>query len=266
LPAFSGSAPVIRRASRGPCSTADTASTSSITTPSITLRTRVITLKTPRRSRNRRRARVSDRDTALHCATVRRHRPPKTRLRKAVFTASSPAGSPSLRHWGAVDTPVPFFDAAPMTDTPTALHANKPSLYVVDAFNFLFRAFHALPPLTTTTGIQTGAVYGLCQMLLKIERENRPTHLCAVFDAPGENFRNRLSPVYKADRPPMPPELAPQVGLVNRVIDAFGIQSLAVPGFEADDVIATVARLAVAAGMEVVICSSDKDLMQLCGG
>ncbi len=140
----------------------------------------------------------------------------------------------------------------------------KPSLYVVDAFNFLFRAFHAMPPLVTSKGIPTGAVYGLCNMLLRIEREQKPTHLCAVFDAPGGNFRHQLYPGYKAHRPPMPPELAAQVELVHDVIDAFGIQRLAVPGFEADDVIATVARLAAGAGMDVVICSSDKDLMQLC--
>ncbi|HEY4188713.1 MAG TPA: DNA polymerase I [Polyangia bacterium] len=143
--------------------------------------------------------------------------------------------------------------------------AAKPSLYIVDALNFIFRAFHALPPLTTQKGVPTGAVYGLCQMLLRIEREHRPTHLCAVFDAPGGNFRHEIYPQYKSHRPPMPPELAAQMGWVHPVIDAFGIQTLSVPGFEADDVIATVARTAVAAGMDVVICSSDKDLMQLCG-
>jgi DNA polymerase I len=101
--------------------------------------------------------------------------------------------------------------------------------------------------------------------LLRIERENRPTHLCVVFDSPGQNFRHALHAGYKAHRPPMPPELAVQIELVHRVIDAFGIQTLTVEGFEADDVIATVAGLAVGAGMRVVICSSDKDLMQLCG-
>lgn len=145
-----------------------------------------------------------------------------------------------------------------------AANAAKPTLYVVDAFNYLFRAFHALPPLTTTHGIQTGAVYGFSQMLLRIERENRPTHLCVVFDSPGESFRRQLYADYKASRPPMPTELAAQVGLVHQVVDAFGIQTVAAPGFEADDVIATVAKQAIAADMEVVICSSDKDLMQLC--
>jgi DNA polymerase I len=157
-------------------------------------------------------------------------------------------------------------DGRKMTDNSSVPSAvpDRPSLYVVDAFNFLFRAFHALPPLVTTKGVPTGAVYGLCQMLLRIEREHRPTHLCIVFDSPGTNFRHALYPGYKAHRPPMPPELAAQVALVHRVVDAFGIQTLAVPDFEADDVIATIARVALAAEMDVVICSSDKDLMQLC--
>jgi DNA polymerase-1 len=140
----------------------------------------------------------------------------------------------------------------------------RPSLYIVDAMNFLFRAFHALPPLTTSQGIQTGAIYGLCQMILRIEREQRPTHLCVVYDAPGGNFRNQIFPAYKAHRPPMPPELAAQLGMVRRVVEAFGLTQLEVAGFEADDIIATLAAVAVAAGMEVVICSSDKDLLQLC--
>jgi len=142
--------------------------------------------------------------------------------------------------------------------------SEKPSLYVLDALNFLFRAFHALPPLMTTKGAQTGAIYGLCQMLLKIEREERPTHLTCVFDAPGENFRNQLFSGYKAHRPPMPPELAGQLAMVRTVVEAFGLTTLEVPGYEADDIIAALARIGTAAGMSVVICSSDKDLMQLC--
>jgi DNA polymerase I len=142
--------------------------------------------------------------------------------------------------------------------------SDKPSLYVLDALNFLFRAFHALPPLKTTKGEQTGAIYGLCQMLLKIEREERPTHLTCVFDAPGDNFRNQIYAEYKAHRPPMPPELVPQVALVRTVVEAFGLTTLEVPGYEADDVIAALAKMGVAAGMSVVICSSDKDLLQLC--
>jgi DNA polymerase I len=142
--------------------------------------------------------------------------------------------------------------------------AAKPSLYILDAMNFLFRAFHALPPLKTTQGKQTGAIYGLCQMMLKIEREQKPTHLCVVYDAPGENFRKQIYGSYKAHRPPMPPELGDQLGMVRRVIDAFGLAQLEVSGFEADDIIAALTKVARAAGMDVVICSSDKDLTQLC--
>ena len=142
--------------------------------------------------------------------------------------------------------------------------AAKPSLYILDAMNFLFRAFHALPPLKTTQGKQTGAIYGLCQMMLRIEREQKPTHLCVVYDAPGENFRKQIYGNYKAHRPPMPPELGDQLGMVRRVIDAFGLAQLEVSGFEADDIIAALTKVARAAGMDVVICSSDKDLTQLC--
>src|ERR1700742_499177 len=130
---------------------------------------------------------------------------------------------------------------------PDTTHAHtKPSLFVVDALNFLFRAFHALPPLTTTKGMQTGAIYGLCQMILRIEREERPTHLCVVYDAPGDNFRNEIFPAYKAHRPPMPPELAAQLAMVRTVIEAFGLTTLEVPGYEADDIIATLAKIATA--------------------
>jgi DNA polymerase-1 len=138
------------------------------------------------------------------------------------------------------------------------------ALYIVDALNYLFRAFHALPPLTTTKGQQTGAAYGMCQMLFRVERENRPRHLVTVFEAPGRNFRNDLYAHYKADRPPMPSDLVAQVDIVHRVVDHFRIPSLSLPGVEADDVIATLACRAAKEGMRVVICSSDKDLMQIC--
>jgi len=138
------------------------------------------------------------------------------------------------------------------------------TLYVVDALNFLFRAFHALPPLSNSKGVPTGAVYGLCQMLLHIEREWQPTHLCVIYDAPGPTFRDEIFAAYKANRPPMPANLAAQIGLSHQVVEAFGLPVLSLPGVEADDTIATLARKAAAAGLQVVICSSDKDLMQLC--
>jgi DNA polymerase-1 len=138
------------------------------------------------------------------------------------------------------------------------------SLFVVDAMNYLFRAFHALPPLTTKTGMPTGAVYGFCQMLLRITREHQPTHMCVVFDAPGRTFRDDIYTEYKANRPPTPPELLAQIELAHRAVDAFGHAVISLPGVEADDVIATLVRIANAEKLAVVIGSSDKDLMQLC--
>ncbi len=140
------------------------------------------------------------------------------------------------------------------------------TLFVVDALNYLFRAFHALPPLTTKAGTPTGALYGFCQMLLRIEREHQPTHMCLVFDAPGPNFRDEMYKDYKANRPPTPPELIAQIELAHEVAAAFGYAVLSIPGVEADDVIASLVRHARSDGLEVVIGSSDKDLMQLCAG
>ena len=138
------------------------------------------------------------------------------------------------------------------------------TLFVVDAMNYLFRAFHALPPLTTKAGVPTGAVYGFCQMLLRIAREHQPTHMCVVFDAPGRTFRDDIYTEYKANRPPTPPELLAQIELTHRAVDAFGHAVISLPGVEADDVIATLVRMANAEKLAVVIGSSDKDLMQLC--
>ena len=138
------------------------------------------------------------------------------------------------------------------------------TLFLVDALNYLFRAFHALPSLTTKSGLPTGAVYGFCQMLLRIDREHQPTHLAVVFDSPGPTFRDELFKDYKANRPATPPELIAQIDLAHHVAEAFGYTVFSVPGVEADDVIATLVRNASAEGLAVVIGSSDKDLMQLC--
>ncbi len=138
------------------------------------------------------------------------------------------------------------------------------TLFIVDALNYLFRAFHALPPLSTKAGQPTGAVYGFCQMLLRIEREHQPTHMCVVFDAPGKTFRDHIYPSYKANRSPTPPELLAQIDLAHEVADTFGYSVCSVEGVEADDVIATLVRMAKVESMAVIIGSSDKDLMQLC--
>jgi DNA polymerase-1 len=137
------------------------------------------------------------------------------------------------------------------------------ALYLVDGSGFIFRAYHALPPLSTKAGVPSGAVYGFTQMLIKLETEHRPTHLAVVFDAGGRSFRDEVYAEYKANRVEPPDDLKPQFGMVRQVVAAFGVPILEAIGFEADDLIATLVRRAKEHGLRVVIVSSDKDLMQL---
>ncbi|MCS6913722.1 MAG: DNA polymerase I [Myxococcales bacterium] len=139
------------------------------------------------------------------------------------------------------------------------------TLYLVDGSNFLFRAYHALPPMSTSAGTPTGAVFGFTSMLLKLVGEQRPSHLAVVFDAGGRSVRAEVFPQYKANRAECPEDLRPQFDLARRVVQAMGIQVLDARDAEADDVLATLARRGREAGLRVVIVSSDKDLMQLCG-
>jgi DNA polymerase-1 len=140
------------------------------------------------------------------------------------------------------------------------------ALYIVDGSGFIFRAYHALPKLSTKAGLPSGAAYGFATMLVKLEQEMRPSHLLVVFDAAGaRSFRDDLYADYKANRTAPPDDLVPQFGLVRRIVDAFGIPKYEARDFEADDVIATLVRRAHEKGMRVVIVSSDKDLMQLVG-
>jgi DNA polymerase-1 len=136
-------------------------------------------------------------------------------------------------------------------------------LVLVDGSSYLYRAFHALPPLSTASGQPTGAVLGVVNMLYKLKDELDPTHMAVVFDAPGKTFRADLYAGYKANRPPMPDELRAQVGPLLEVIEAMGIPLLRIEGVEADDVIGTLARQATANGMPTVISTGDKDLAQL---
>ena len=144
-------------------------------------------------------------------------------------------------------------------------------LYIVDGSGFIFRAYHALPPLTRKSdGLPVGAVQGFCNMLWKLlvdmkAAPDAPTHLAVVFDHSEKTFRNALYDQYKAHRPPAPEDLIPQFALVREATRAFGVPSLEQPGYEADDVIAAYATQVRDAGGEVVIVSSDKDLMQLVG-
>jgi DNA polymerase I len=141
--------------------------------------------------------------------------------------------------------------------------ADSDALYLVDGSGFIFRAYHALPPLTTKSGLSTGAVYGFTQMLIKLETDHRPSHLAVVFDAGSSSFRNELFSEYKANRTEPPDDLKPQFGLVRKVVETFNIPVLEAVGFEADDLIATLVREARERGQRVVVVSSDKDLMQL---
>lgn len=141
-------------------------------------------------------------------------------------------------------------------------------LYLVDGSGYLFRAYHALPPLTRKSdGLPVGAVSGYCNMLWKLLEDmkgpEQPTHLAVIFDASEKTFRNDLYKEYKAHRPPPPEDLIPQFPLVRDATRAFGVSCVEMKGFEADDLIATYARLAHEAGARCTIISSDKDLMQL---
>ncbi len=144
-------------------------------------------------------------------------------------------------------------------------------LYLVDGSGFIFRAFHALPPLTRKSdGVPVGAVAGFCNMIWKLlvdmkTSADAPTHLAVVFDHSEKTFRNALYDQYKAHRPPAPEDLVPQFPLVREATRAFGVPSLELPGYEADDIIAAYACKVRDLGGEVVIVSSDKDLMQLVG-
>ncbi|SIQ47135.1 DNA polymerase I [Acidiphilium rubrum] len=138
-------------------------------------------------------------------------------------------------------------------------------LVLVDGSGFIFRAFHALPPMTREDGTPVNAVFGFCNMLTRLLKEHTGTHLAVIFDAGRTTFRNAIDPRYKAQRPEPPEELIPQFALVRDATRAFSVPAIELDGFEADDLIASYAAAMQAAGGEVVIVSSDKDLMQLLG-
>jgi len=144
-------------------------------------------------------------------------------------------------------------------------------LHLVDGSGYIFRAYHALPPLTRKSdGLPIGAVAGFCNMMFKQIEANEgpdaPTHVAVIFDHSGKTFRNDLYDKYKANRPPAPEDLVPQFPLTRDATRAFNIACVEVENYEADDIIATLARQAREAGGRVTIISSDKDLMQLVGG
>ncbi len=139
----------------------------------------------------------------------------------------------------------------------------KPPLVLVDGSSYLFRAFHALPPLENSKGQATGAIYGVINMLNKLVEEYKPEHIGVVFDAKGKTFRNDLYEEYKAHRPPMPDELRSQIEPLYEIVEALGYPMIIVPGVEADDVIGTYAKQASEQKVDTLISTGDKDLAQL---
>ena len=137
------------------------------------------------------------------------------------------------------------------------------TLLLIDASNWIFRAYHALPPLTAPDKTPTGAVYGFGNMLKRLHKEYPAERIAVVFDASGESFRNQIFADYKANRSDTPEDLKPQFALVQQMVAAQGLPLLVVPDVEADDVIGTLAKQGEAAGMEVLIVTGDKDMAQL---
>ncbi len=153
-------------------------------------------------------------------------------------------------------------------DMDSAASAKNARLYLIDGSGYIFRAYHALPPLTRASdGAPVGAVAGFCNMLWKFLQEMKgaeaPTHLAVIFDKSEITFRNEIYPQYKAHRPPTPEDLIPQFPMIRDAVRAFGVACVEMGGFEADDLIATYARQAAREGATVRVVSSDKDLMQL---
>lgn len=136
-------------------------------------------------------------------------------------------------------------------------------LLLVDGSSYLFRAYHALPPLTNSKDVPTGAIYGVVNMLKKLIADESPEYIAVVFDTKGKNFRHELYSEYKANRPEMPEELALQIKPLHQIIEAMGLPLIAISGVEADDVIGTLCHKGIKEGLQVTISTGDKDMAQL---
>lgn len=136
-------------------------------------------------------------------------------------------------------------------------------LVLVDGSSYLFRAYHALPPLTNSKGVPTGAIYGVMNMLKRLLTDEKPDYIGVIFDTKGKNFRHKLFEAYKANRTEMPDELQVQIEPLHRLIRAIGLPLVAIEGYEADDIIGTLAKHATKANMQTVISTGDKDMAQL---
>jgi DNA polymerase-1 len=154
-------------------------------------------------------------------------------------------------------------ERATAPDINATVGANAPNLVLIDGSGFIFRAYHALPPMTRPDGTPVNAVFGFTNMLAQFLKDHTGTHIAVIFDAGRYTFRNRLYEAYKAHRPPAPDDLIPQFALVREATEAFGVPAIELPDWEADDLIAAYARAMTDMGGRVTVVSSDKDLMQL---
>ena len=139
----------------------------------------------------------------------------------------------------------------------------KDRIFIIDGSSYLYRAYHAMPPLTTSSGQPTGAIKGVTNMLMTLKKDSEGSPIVVIFDAKGKTFRNDIYKEYKANRPPMPDDLREQLVPLKDICRAIGFPLIEIEGVEADDVIATVVKIAKQKNYKTVISSLDKDLMQL---
>src|SRR5207253_2947994 len=144
-----------------------------------------------------------------------------------------------------------------------AVGKTNPTLYLIDAHSLIFQVFHALPEMSSPSGLPTNAVFGFTKDLLYLRNERKPSYLLCLFDVAGRTFRDTINAEYKAHRAPMPDDLQLQIPLIYQVLEGMRIPVLGITGYEADDVIATLAVAGAGRGIDVFICSSDKDCRQL---
>ncbi len=160
-------------------------------------------------------------------------------------------------------TPSAWTSTTPVIHNLCAYSSIMPTLYLIDGSAYIYRAFFALPPLNNSKGLQTNAVYGFTTMLMKVLREHRPDYVAVVFDEKGPTHRHEAFKEYKAQRPPMPQGMSAQVPYIHRVVEALSLPVIRQAGYEADDLIGTLARKGEGEGLDVVIVTSDKDMFQL---
>ncbi len=141
--------------------------------------------------------------------------------------------------------------------------AGPKTIFLIDGSAFLYRAFHAIHSLSTSTGHPTNATFGFTRIMLKLLKDKQPDYAVVFFDVKGPTFRHKMYDDYKANRPPMPEELAVQIPDIKEVVAALNIPLVQKPGFEADDLVGTYARLAQEQGFKVIMVTGDKDFIQL---